>query len=114
VKVVATAPDGTIEGLEDPSFPLMAAMQWHPERLTTEPEHLAPVKLLVEKAAGKSWTAKDLCAKCYVLLRNVTKNGANFFVGWIVEVKRIPLDSYSCQIEIVRFFRPADGWPLWC
>jgi putative glutamine amidotransferase len=54
LKVVATAPDGTIEGLEDPTFPLMAAMQWHPERLTAEPEHLAPFKLLVEKASGKS------------------------------------------------------------
>ena len=51
LKVVATAPDGTIEALEDPSFPMMVATQWHPERLTDEPEHLAPFKLLVERAA---------------------------------------------------------------
>jgi putative glutamine amidotransferase len=48
LKVVATAPDGVIEGFEDPTFPLFAAVQWHPERLTTEPEHLAPFKLLVD------------------------------------------------------------------
>ena len=50
LRVVATSPDGIIEGLEDPSFPLLAAVQWHPERLADEPEHLAPFKLLVEKA----------------------------------------------------------------
>jgi putative glutamine amidotransferase len=51
LKVVATAPDGTIEALEDPSFPMMVATQWHPERLTDEAEHLAPFKLLVERAS---------------------------------------------------------------
>jgi len=50
LRVIATAPDGVIEGFEDPSFPLFAAVQWHPERLTEEPEHLAPFKLLVEKS----------------------------------------------------------------
>jgi putative glutamine amidotransferase len=50
LKVIATAPDGVIEGFEDPSFPLFAAVQWHPERLADEPEHLAPFKLLVETA----------------------------------------------------------------
>ena len=50
LRVVATSPDGIIEGLEDPSYPLLAAVQWHPERLADEPEHLAPFKLLVERA----------------------------------------------------------------
>jgi putative glutamine amidotransferase len=50
LRVVATAPDGVIEGFEDPTFPLFAAVQWHPERLTNEPEHLAPFRLLVEKS----------------------------------------------------------------
>jgi putative glutamine amidotransferase len=50
LRVIATAPDGIIEGFEDPSFPLFAAVQWHPERLVSEAEHLAPFKLLVEKA----------------------------------------------------------------
>jgi gamma-glutamyl-gamma-aminobutyrate hydrolase PuuD len=48
LSVVATAPDGVIEGFEDPTFPLFAAVQWHPERLIDEPEHLAPFRLLVD------------------------------------------------------------------
>ena len=51
LRVVATSPDGIIEGLEDPSYPMLVAVQWHPERLADEAEHLAPFKLLVEKAA---------------------------------------------------------------
>ena len=54
LRVVATSPDGIIEGLEDPTFPLLVAVQWHPERLADEPAHLAPFKLLVEKAASSS------------------------------------------------------------
>lgn len=50
LRVIATAPDGIVEGVEDPSFPLFAAVQWHPERLHDEPEHLAPFRLLVAKA----------------------------------------------------------------
>jgi putative glutamine amidotransferase len=50
LRIVATAPDGLIEAFEDPTFPLLAAVQWHPERLADEPEHLAPFKLLVEKS----------------------------------------------------------------
>ena len=33
LRVTAVADDGTIEALEDPSMPLFAAVQWHPERL---------------------------------------------------------------------------------
>ena len=51
LRVIATAPDGVIEAFEDPTFPLFAAVQWHPERLLDEREHLAPFKLLVEKAS---------------------------------------------------------------
>jgi len=50
LRVVATAPDGVIEAFEDPSLPLFVAVQWHPERLIDEPEHLAPFKLLVSKS----------------------------------------------------------------
>jgi putative glutamine amidotransferase len=52
LRVNATAPDGVIEGFEDPSMPLFLAVQWHPENLSTQPEHLAPFKLLVERARG--------------------------------------------------------------
>jgi putative glutamine amidotransferase len=47
----AFAPDGVVEGIEDPSMPLYLAVQWHPENLSDAPEHLAPFKLLVERAA---------------------------------------------------------------
>jgi putative glutamine amidotransferase len=51
LKIIATAPDGVIEAFEDPTFPLFAAVQWHPERLVDEAEHLAPFKLLVAKSS---------------------------------------------------------------
>jgi putative glutamine amidotransferase len=53
LRVNAHAPDGVIEGIEDPSLPLYLAVQWHPENLAAagQPEHLAPFRLLVEKAA---------------------------------------------------------------
>jgi putative glutamine amidotransferase len=50
LRIIATAPDGVIEAFEDPTMPLFAAVQWHPERLIDEPEHLAPFKLLVAKS----------------------------------------------------------------
>lgn len=50
LRVIATASDGVIEGFEDPTFPFFIAVQWHPERLTDEAEHLAPFKLLVEQS----------------------------------------------------------------
>jgi putative glutamine amidotransferase len=51
LRVIATAPDGVIEGFEDPSADLFAAVQWHPERLAAEePDHLALFRLLTEKA----------------------------------------------------------------
>lgn len=53
LRVIATAPDGLIEAYEDPNFPLFAAVQWHPERLVDEPEHLAPFKLLVDQSRNK-------------------------------------------------------------
>jgi putative glutamine amidotransferase len=51
LRIIATAPDGVIEAFEDPTLPLFAAVQWHPERLIDEAEHLAPFKLLVNKSA---------------------------------------------------------------
>lgn len=51
LRVSAMSPDGIIEGVEDPTRPLYLAVQWHPERLIAEREHLAVFEILVEKAA---------------------------------------------------------------
>ena len=50
LRVIAKAPDGVVEAIEDPSHPFFMAVQWHPENLSDEPEHLAPFKLLVSEA----------------------------------------------------------------
>ncbi|MBV8781229.1 MAG: gamma-glutamyl-gamma-aminobutyrate hydrolase family protein [Phycisphaerae bacterium] len=50
LRVIATAPDGVIEGIEDPTFPLFVGVQWHPERMSGEPDQLALFKLLVDKS----------------------------------------------------------------
>ena len=52
LRVIATAPDGVIEGIEDPTLPLFLGVQWHPERLHDDPQQLAIFRLLVEKAAS--------------------------------------------------------------
>jgi putative glutamine amidotransferase len=54
LRIIGTAPDGVIEGIEDPTFPLFLGVQWHPERLHDEPDHLALFRLLVDKAAEAS------------------------------------------------------------
>jgi putative glutamine amidotransferase len=51
LKITARAADGVIEGFEDPTLPLFLGVQWHPERLHDEPEHLALFQLLVKRAA---------------------------------------------------------------
>jgi putative glutamine amidotransferase len=49
----AVAPDGVVEGFEDPSLPLFLAVQWHPENLSAaHPEHLAPFARLVKTSAA--------------------------------------------------------------
>jgi putative glutamine amidotransferase len=50
LRIIATAPDGVVEGIEDPTFPLWTGVQWHPERMSDEADHLALFKMLVEKA----------------------------------------------------------------
>jgi putative glutamine amidotransferase len=52
LRVIGTAPDGVVEGLEDPTMPLWVGVQWHPERLPGEADHEALFRLLVEKAGG--------------------------------------------------------------
>jgi len=52
LRVNAVAPDGVVEGVEDPSLPLFLGVQWHPENLTADgPEHLAVFERLVRVAA---------------------------------------------------------------
>jgi putative glutamine amidotransferase len=53
LRIIGKAPDGVIEGVEDPTMPLWLGVQWHPERLHEEKEHLALFKLLVQKSAGR-------------------------------------------------------------
>jgi putative glutamine amidotransferase len=50
LRVIAKAPDGVVEGIEDPGHPFFMAVQWHPENLSERPEHLAPFQLLVTSA----------------------------------------------------------------
>jgi len=52
LRIIATSPDGVIEGIEDPALPLFLGIQWHPERLHAERDHLALFKLLVDKASA--------------------------------------------------------------
>lgn len=48
--VSATAPDGTIEAIEDPTKRLWLGVQWHPERHPDEPRHQALFRRLVEES----------------------------------------------------------------
>lgn len=50
LRIIATAPDGVVEGIEDPSMPMFVGVQWHPERMHDEADHLALFRMLVEKS----------------------------------------------------------------
>ncbi len=50
LRIVAKSPDGVIEGVEDPSYPLFVGVQWHPERMSDQPEQLALFQMLVDHA----------------------------------------------------------------
>jgi putative glutamine amidotransferase len=52
-KVSATAPDGIIEAIEDPSLPFCLGVQWHPENFWRTGEFRALFEGFLE-AAGKS------------------------------------------------------------
>jgi gamma-glutamyl-gamma-aminobutyrate hydrolase PuuD len=54
LRVIATSPDGVIEGVEDPTFPLFLGVQWHPERMTDQRDHLALFQLLIDKSQQRS------------------------------------------------------------
>jgi putative glutamine amidotransferase len=52
LRAVATAPDGTIEAIEDPSRPFLLGVQWHAEGMAERPEQLALFAGLVRAAAA--------------------------------------------------------------
>jgi putative glutamine amidotransferase len=52
LRVTAHAPDGVIEGLEDPSHPFYLGVQWHPEDMPGEPSATAIFGAFVEAALG--------------------------------------------------------------
>lgn len=53
LEVVATAPDGTVEALEDPRGRLFLGVQWHAESLTELEPHLRLFERLVEASAPR-------------------------------------------------------------
>jgi putative glutamine amidotransferase len=54
LEVIATAPDGTIEAVVDPSARFHLAVQWHAEVLTHRPEHATVMRALIDAAARPS------------------------------------------------------------
>ena len=53
LRVVAWAPDGTVEAIEDRTRPLLLGVQWHAETLTAQLEHRALFAALVEAASAR-------------------------------------------------------------
>ena len=52
MRVSATAPDGTIEAIEDPARPFWLGVQWHAEGMVERPEQLALFSGLVAASAA--------------------------------------------------------------
>jgi putative glutamine amidotransferase len=62
LRVCATAPDGTVEGLWDPGARFCVGVQWHPEVLTHRSEHAALFHGLVAAAAASAAPSLALVA----------------------------------------------------
>jgi putative glutamine amidotransferase len=52
LRISATAPDGTVEAIEDPARPFYLGVQWHAEGMLQRAEHLALFEALVAAAAA--------------------------------------------------------------
>jgi putative glutamine amidotransferase len=52
LRAVATAPDGTVEAIEDPTRPFWLGVQWHAEGMVERPEQLALFSGLVAAATA--------------------------------------------------------------
>ncbi|HUW84701.1 MAG TPA: gamma-glutamyl-gamma-aminobutyrate hydrolase family protein [Phycisphaerae bacterium] len=50
LRIVAKAPDGIIEAVEDPDRPFLVAVQWHPEDMPDNPVHMALFRELIHAA----------------------------------------------------------------
>jgi putative glutamine amidotransferase len=53
LRVVARAPDGTVEAIEDPNRAFVLGVQWHAETLTQRPEHSALFAALAQAAGAR-------------------------------------------------------------
>jgi putative glutamine amidotransferase len=53
LRAVAWAPDGTVEGIEDPGERFVVGVQWHAETLDRGPVHPRLFEALVAAAAGR-------------------------------------------------------------
>lgn len=56
LRVVAKAPDGVIEAVDDPSRPFYLGVQWHPERTREDPLGLDLFRSLVRHGAARVGT----------------------------------------------------------
>ncbi len=52
LRAIATAPDGTVEAIDDPSLPFWLGVQWHAEAMVERSEHLALFSALVAAASA--------------------------------------------------------------
>ena len=50
LRIVAEAPDGIIEAIEDPHRPFLVAVQWHPEDMPDNPAQMALFRALIHAA----------------------------------------------------------------
>jgi putative glutamine amidotransferase len=54
LRVVARAPDGTVEAVEDPDRPFLIGVQWHAETLVHRPYEAALFRAFVEAATARA------------------------------------------------------------
>jgi putative glutamine amidotransferase len=59
LRVTAIAPDGIIEGLEDPSHPFYLGVQWHPEDMTGESSASSIFGAFVEAARARALLKRE-------------------------------------------------------
>jgi len=63
LRITALAPDGVVEGLEDPRHPFYVGVQWHPEDMRGEESASSIFKAFVEAARRYADTRKQSSAE---------------------------------------------------